>query len=85
MMIFSPIQHLIEASIAQFDTISEERKALLAQISSYISAQVANQEPVRLVYICTHNSRQESLWTNLGRCGGCLLWYSTCGNLFGWN
>lgn len=58
MMIFSPIQHLIEASIAQFDTISEERKALLAQISTYISEQVANQEPVRLVYICTHNSRR---------------------------
>jgi len=58
MMIFSPIQHLIEASIAQFDTISEERKALLAQISSYISAQIAKQEPVRLVYICTHNSRR---------------------------
>ena len=57
-MIFSPIQNLIKESIALFDTISDERKALLSQISAYISAQVANQEPVKLVYICTHNSRR---------------------------
>lgn len=57
-MIFSPIQNLIEESIALFDTISEERKALLSKISAYISAQIAKQEPVRLVYICTHNSRR---------------------------
>lgn len=57
-MIFSPIQNLIKESIALFDTISDERKALLSQISAYVSAQVANQEPVKLVYICTHNSRR---------------------------
>ena len=57
-MIFNSIQNLIEASIVQFDTISEERKALLSKISAYIRAQIAKQEPVRLVYICTHNSRR---------------------------
>ncbi|MDI9860034.1 low molecular weight phosphatase family protein [Flectobacillus roseus] len=57
-MIFSPIQNLIKESIALFDTISDERKALLSQISAYISAQVAEEQPVRLVYICTHNSRR---------------------------
>ncbi|MFY7827247.1 MAG: protein-tyrosine-phosphatase [Flectobacillus sp.] len=57
-MIFSPIQNLIKESIALFDTISDERKALLSQISSYISAQVTEEQPVKLVYICTHNSRR---------------------------
>ena len=57
-MIFSPIQNLIKESIALFDTISDERKALLSQISSYISAQATEEQPVKLVYICTHNSRR---------------------------
>lgn len=44
-----------------FDTISQERKTILEQISSYIRSKVEQDKPVNLVYICTHNSRRSHL------------------------
>jgi arsenate reductase (thioredoxin) len=46
------------ARLSEFDQISDERKAILQKIATYIRAkQVANQV-IQLVYICTHNSRR---------------------------
>lgn len=42
----------------EFNSISNERKLLLEKISNYIKAKNAQNKPVNLVYICTHNSRR---------------------------
>ena len=44
--------------ITQFDTITNDRKKLLENISHYISSKQEANQPIQLVYICTHNSRR---------------------------
>jgi arsenate reductase (thioredoxin) len=41
-----------------FHTIPNERKELLEKISEYISNKIRMNNPIHLVYICTHNSRR---------------------------
>jgi len=44
--------------VLKFDTLSEDRKNLLSKVSGYIQTKVNQNEPVNLVYVCTHNSRR---------------------------
>lgn len=44
--------------IVDFDTISKDRKVLLAKIAAYIISKIKEDKPINLVYICTHNSRR---------------------------
>ncbi len=57
-MLFKQIEQHCNKLVANFDTISAERKALLAHISKYIESKRANNQSVNLVYVCTHNSRR---------------------------
>lgn len=48
------------------DNISEERKAILQPLVDYIQSKKVAGEPIRLNFICTHNSRRSHLcqvWT----------------------
>ena len=47
-------------SISAF-TVSEERKALLNPLIAYIQGKLDEQKPIRLNFICTHNSRRSHL------------------------
>lgn len=47
--------------ISKFETLSEERKSLLSTISKYIQSKQEYNQPINLVYICTHNSRRSHL------------------------
>ena len=42
----------------KFDEIPSERKELLGKISSYIQSKKDKNEPIQLMYVCTHNSRR---------------------------
>jgi protein-tyrosine phosphatase/arsenate reductase len=55
---FQSIQQHCDTLAAQFYRIPEERKALLAKIAAYVQSAKDRNLPVRLVYICTHNSRR---------------------------
>lgn len=55
---FAAIQQFCNNIAASFNTIPEERKQLLSKISAYIQQKKDNEEPVQLVYVCTHNSRR---------------------------
>ncbi len=46
---------------AAFGDISTERRADLARLADYIRPRVAASQPVRLTFICTHNSRRSQL------------------------
>ena len=41
--------------------ITPERKEILQPLVDFIQAKTDNQEPVRLNFICTHNSRRSHL------------------------
>jgi arsenate reductase len=47
-----------DSLIEEFNTITHERKLLLEQITKYISEKKSINNPINLVYICTHNSRR---------------------------
>jgi arsenate reductase len=55
---YSAIQSYCDSLTREFDSISAERKAMLEKISTYISQKQVRNQPVNLVYICTHNSRR---------------------------
>ena len=52
----------------EFDLIPLERKKALADISQYIKTRIVLNEPVNLMYICTHNSRRShfgQIWAHV--------------------
>ena len=53
----------LEQTIKQLDTtsIDHERKEVLAPLITYLKNKITNQEPIRLNFICTHNSRRSHL------------------------
>ncbi|MEP6262803.1 MAG: protein-tyrosine-phosphatase [Gillisia sp.] len=53
----------IQENINAFDlnSINEERKKTLQPLIDYIQEKVKTQEPIRLNFICTHNSRRSHL------------------------
>jgi arsenate reductase len=42
----------------QFNRIPEKRKEILAQLALYVQQQHDEMLPIRLVFVCTHNSRR---------------------------
>lgn len=44
-----------------FDSISEERKKLLIELSDYIANRLKEEKDVSLTFICTHNSRRSHI------------------------
>lgn len=44
-----------------FTLISEERKEIFKPIIAYIKVQIAEERPVNLNFICTHNSRRSQI------------------------
>ncbi len=57
-MLYSAIKNYCDNLVKHFNEIPEERKALLKIIADYIKGKKANNQPVQLMYVCTHNSRR---------------------------
>jgi len=59
----SPLFPEIETVISQLnpENISEERKQILQPLTDYIQSKVTKNLPIRLNFICTHNSRRSHL------------------------
>lgn len=53
----------LSKSISALDTkvISDDRKAVLKPLIHYINDKIKNHKPIRLNFICTHNSRRSHL------------------------
>ncbi|TWU07424.1 protein-tyrosine-phosphatase [Allorhodopirellula heiligendammensis] len=54
------MRYLTDA-VTRFDSIPEDRKSDLAEVSDYIRERLSKSEPARLTFICTHNSRRSHL------------------------
>lgn len=55
------LETYVEARIAEFDQIPEARRAELAELTSFVRAEIDAGEPVNLTFICTHNSRRSHM------------------------
>lgn len=55
---YSQLKKLVDGLIHEFDRISNERKMVLRELAAYIQQKKDSNEPIQLVYICTHNSRR---------------------------
>jgi protein-tyrosine phosphatase/arsenate reductase len=55
---FTEIENYCDELKKNFNSIPPERKVLLEKIAQYIDHKNALNQPVNLVYICTHNSRR---------------------------
>ncbi|MBB6463495.1 low molecular weight phosphatase family protein [Flammeovirga kamogawensis] len=55
------LSNYIEEAKQEFDLISEERKAALEVISTFVSQKLAQDGLANLILICTHNSRRSHL------------------------
>jgi protein-tyrosine phosphatase/arsenate reductase len=52
------IQTTCNQLVNEFDQISASRKEILEKIAVYIQNKINDSQPIRLVYVCTHNSRR---------------------------
>jgi protein-tyrosine-phosphatase len=52
------LKSLCEKLTSEFDQISEERKMILHKLIEYIQQKTIKGEEIKLVYVCTHNSRR---------------------------
>ena len=55
---FTSIKTYCDSLTLQFNEIPEERRSLLEKISQYVTKKGLTNNPVNLIYICTHNSRR---------------------------
>jgi len=58
-MLFQEIEHLIDG--LNTDAIAENHKATLQPLIDFIQAKIANNQDIRIHFICTHNSRRSHL------------------------
>jgi hypothetical protein len=58
MKLYQPLELFVRSLIPDFDNIPHERKKILQSLANWMNAKIANDEPVKLNYICTHNSRR---------------------------
>ena len=64
-MLLPQLQTYIEDAIRSFDSITEERKKVLIQLSEFVQQKLKGGKTAELIYVCTHNSRRSQfgqLW-----------------------
>lgn len=60
-MVYPAVREFMELRIAEFDKIPLERKKELEKIALFVRERIANDQPAKLNFICTHNSRRSQL------------------------
>jgi len=58
---FPELQTYLNAIVSGFDSIPGERKADLEKVAAYTRGRLDDSQSVRLIFICTHNSRRSHL------------------------
>jgi arsenate reductase (thioredoxin) len=59
--LYHPLDSYIASVTREFDQIPEDRKKILKELARYVQSKTQANEPVRLTFICTHNSRRSHL------------------------
>ncbi len=71
---YPQVNRYIEASLAEFGRISEDRRKALRKVAGYVREQVESGRDAQLNFICTHNSRRSHMSQ---------LWAQTAAEHFG--
>lgn len=61
MQLLSQVGEYLAARTAEFDEIPAERKTQLQALAEFVSQKKAADEPAKMTFICTHNSRRSHL------------------------
>lgn len=56
-----PLAEYVAARTAEFGQIGDDRRAPLQELAGYVQSRLRAGQPIRLVFICTHNSRRSHL------------------------
>ena len=56
-----PLEDTIKSLVNKFDTISNDRKQILKQLTGFIETKINKNEKIDLIFICTHNSRRSHI------------------------
>lgn len=60
-LLTTPITQNLEKFNSEFDKIPLERKQLLERLSAYVAQKLALNQPIKIIVICTHNSRRSHI------------------------
>ncbi|WP_276369444.1 protein-tyrosine-phosphatase [Chryseolinea sp. H1M3-3] len=58
---YKPLENTINTLINQFDTIPDDRKVILKQLTDFIKGKQKSNQKIELIFICTHNSRRSHI------------------------
>lgn len=58
---FPELQRFLNAVVLAFNTIPRQRKDELVRVADYVRGRLADSQPAKLTFICTHNSRRSHL------------------------
>ncbi len=61
MRLEASLEQYVQQRLLEFDQIPAERRAQLAPLARYVQECVDRDQPVRLTFVCTHNSRRSHL------------------------
>jgi arsenate reductase (thioredoxin) len=56
-----PLENTIKSLINKFDTIPDDRKKILKQLTEFVETKISKNEKIELIFICTHNSRRSHI------------------------
>ncbi len=59
--LYPELRKYLNERILEFDQIPDQRKSELKKVTNYIRQKVATNQPAKLTFICTHNSRRSHL------------------------
>jgi arsenate reductase len=69
--LLEPLQQTAQRLIEEFEEIPDGRKQRLMELSGFIDGNVRDGRTIRLIFICTHNSRRShmaQLWAAAAAC-----------------
>ena len=58
---YPQLQQYLNEAVLLFDAIPSERKDDLSKVADYVRGRLADSQPAKLTFICTHNSRRSHL------------------------
>lgn len=58
---YQKIKDHCDQLVEKFDLIPEDRKKILNTLTSYVQTKFDSNQPIQLLFVCTHNSRRSHL------------------------
>jgi protein-tyrosine-phosphatase len=71
---YSEVRSYLEQRAKEFSQIPDERKSELQKVAEFVKSRIESDEPARLTFICTHNSRRSHM---------AQIWAATASSFYG--